>query len=86
MDEEKTVVSNVRDFKSAALNKALLNLKRKLVLNKDDEKELTDLYMKDQRDIKVLFDEISNLDRDTLNKKLNKIMIEKTSKKKIKSP
>ena len=81
MDEEKTVVSNVRDFKSAALNKALLNLKRKLVLSKDDEKELIDLYMKDQRDIKVLFDEISNLDRDTLNKKLNKIMIEKTSKK-----
>ena len=81
MDEEKTVVSNVRDFKSAALNKAFLNLKRKLVLSKDDEKELIDLYMKDQRDIKVLFDEISNLDRDTLNKKLNKIMIEKTSKK-----
>lgn len=81
MDEEKTVVSNARDFKPAALNRALLNLKRKLVLSTDDEKELIDLYMKDQRDIKVLFDEISNLDMDTLNKKLNKIMIEKTSKK-----
>lgn len=81
MNEEKTVVSNARDFKSAALNRALLNLKRKLVLSTDDEKELIDLYMKDQRDIKVLFNEISNLDRDTLNKKLNKIMIEKTSKK-----
>ena len=81
MNEEKTVVSNARDFKSAALNRALLNLKRKLVLSTDDEKELIDLYMKDQRDIKVLFNEISNLDRDTLNKKLNKIMIEKTLKK-----
>lgn len=81
MNEEKNVVSNARDFKPAALNRALLNLKRKLVLSTDDEKELIDLYMKDQRDIKVLFDEISNLDRDTLNKKLNKIMIEKTSKK-----
>lgn len=81
MDEEKTVVSNARDFKPAALNRALLNLKRKLVLSTDDEKELIDLYMKDQRDIKVLFDEISNLDKETLNKKLNKIMIEKTSKK-----
>lgn len=81
MDIERTVVRNVRDFKTAALNMALLNLKRKLVLNKDDEKELINLYMKDQRDIKILFDEISNLDRDTLNKKLNRIIAEKTSKK-----
>ncbi len=81
MNGEKTVVSNARDFKPTALNKALLNLKRKLVLSTDDEKELINLYMKDQRDIKILFDEISNLDKETLNKKLNKIMIEKTSKK-----
>ena len=44
MNEEKNVVSNARDFKPAALNRALLNLKRKLVLSTDDEKELIDLY------------------------------------------
>ena len=34
-----------------------------------------------QRDIKILFNEISNLDKEALNKKLNKIRIEKFSKK-----
>lgn len=78
---EKITINNSRDFKPAALNAAILNLKKKLALSKEDEKELLNLYMKDQRDIKILFDEISNLNEEILNKKLNKIMIEKTSKK-----
>lgn len=73
---EPKVTTDKIEFKEYAIKAALENLSKKISLTGEEKEKILKLYLKDNRDLNVIFEEISKLTIEDLNKKLNKVFNE----------
>ena len=65
------VYNNITDFSKASKELLIKQLQEKgIILNQEEKEKLTNYYEKDKRDIKEVFEEIKNLTREDVLKKI----------------
>lgn len=75
------IVTDQVDFKTAAIKAALENLSKKVIITNVEKDKLLKIYLNDNRQLNILFDELSSLTKEEVNKKLNKIINEEKTRK-----
>ncbi len=75
------IVADQVDFKTAAIKAALENLSKKVIITNVEKDKLLKIYLNDNRQLNILFDELSSLTKEEVNKKLNKIINEEKTRK-----
>lgn len=75
------IVADQVDFKTAAIKAALENLSKKVIITNVEKDKLLKIYLNDNRQLNILFDELSSLTKEEVNKELNKIINEEKSQK-----
>lgn len=70
-NNNETIIANNNNFKDKTLEMILEELKNKSIIYDNEKEELLNLYKKDNRDLSDIMDEIQNLNREELLKKIN---------------